>query len=517
MFDPREEQPDRLPNVKIPHARTEAEHKANEDRRKQLEALHRSGPSSSSVFTTEKGVKRQAQSSNSNHLPSFMRFLPPQTEKNPTTGNGSKTSVSTSSAGSSRKAKENSGKSIGRLKIQPASANAKVVNKAPQAEAAVDLSPPTDNKGRAEKKDGGAVKQSSINGATSHAGSDGTATAAALPKAGLKRKAGEEQESASKRRSTSPAPSNKSLDSIATAPALSKEAMNLKADEEQKDALKDSKTNSAPSDATSGGLTTATPISKAIIKRKSEEGNSGAVKRCKTDLASSAVTIENGTTNAVTPVSSKAIIQFSLVSEKKLEHASGGELCEKASNLGSPAKPPSQALPGAASGIDCSKTQTEDVSLDSCAPKDTAATECNPVRAEEGRIDSAPLDNTISPGTPTTTPPPDSTTCGEGLKRQADDEIASPSKKRKVESSNSENCLSNFRQACYQNASLQLLQTIPNLAALKNESSDEIEADNILSESEMKAAASGGKTRLKDEARGKLRDHLRSKAERKEL
>lgn len=111
----------------------------------------------------------------------------------------------------------------------------------------------------------------------------------------------------------------------------------------------------------------------------------------------------------------------------------------------------------------------------------------------------------------------DSTITSPGNKRKRDSEITSPAKKSKVRHSNPRNSVGNYRQGCFINASAHALHSVPALASLRNETSDAIAADNILSDAETKLAGTGGRSRTKEELRAKLRDHLRSKADRNEL
>lgn len=102
---------------------------------------------------------------------------------------------------------------------------------------------------------------------------------------------------------------------------------------------------------------------------------------------------------------------------------------------------------------------------------------------------------------------------GQGEKRKSSDEIAGPAKRAKLEC----HALRNYRQACFINASMQLLHSIPIFAAMGNEDNDVPDGDSNLTEEEMRQASGSGHSRQKEELRTKLRNHLRAKAEQGEL
>jgi hypothetical protein len=97
-------------------------------------------------------------------------------------------------------------------------------------------------------------------------------------------------------------------------------------------------------------------------------------------------------------------------------------------------------------------------------------------------------------------------------KRKAEDEGSNPAKKAKLELANPYNVLHNYSGACFMNATAHILHTIPKFANLRNESSEELKANNILSQEEMMSAVlSKGSDDDTIKNRKKLRDHLAEK------
>jgi len=98
-------------------------------------------------------------------------------------------------------------------------------------------------------------------------------------------------------------------------------------------------------------------------------------------------------------------------------------------------------------------------------------------------------------------------------KRKAEDEGSNPAKKRKLEPRNPYNVLYNYAEGCYINATTHLLHTTSKFSTLREESNKELEANQILTQDEMKSAVLGDASH--DETLGnrkKLRDYLAKKA-----
>ena len=110
----------------------------------------------------------------------------------------------------------------------------------------------------------------------------------------------------------------------------------------------------------------------------------------------------------------------------------------------------------------------------------------------------------------------DNANMGLEKKRKGDDETSGPVKKPKLQSNHAENSLHHYGQACFINATMHLLHSVPAFADMENEDNDVTEADNNLNKEEMNRASGTGQTRERQDVRAKLRNHLEPKAERGE-
>ena len=246
------------------------------------------------------------------------------------------------------------------------------------------------------------------------------------------------------------------------------------------------------------------------IKRKADEAQSRTVKRCKTNPVFSAGEADSKASVAVTSKAVPRIASDSIpkATAKRVDNAGQPE---NASNQESSAKPVEK--PSLATNRK-TKTKTNDMHFDRVIYKDIPPVDSTTARTVEEPTVNASPDKSSSSNKPAATK---SATATAGTKRKANDEVSNPAKKPKLQAGNPRNSLRNPRQACFMNASLHVFHSIPVFAALKNESSKETKADNVLSQAEMKLALGRGQKRQNEDARAKLRDHLRLKEERNEL
>lgn len=247
-------------------------------------------------------------------------------------------------------------------------------------------------------------------------------------------------------------------------------------------------------------------------KRKAEE-QQGVAKGSGLNSASSQATVDkkatSGGTSTVGP--QKESFRGNSVTA---DRAKSAERCENGTESDPLVKPVQTQSLAASCEQDRSKTTTGDTfaNLD-LQPKRPYA-EFNKTQVKEDLEATEISDKAKSQIEPA---PTGSTTLRTEHKRKRDEEIESPVKKSKLLSGNPENSLRNYRQACFINASLHILHSVPAFASMRNDNSDMTVADNILDETEMKIAGAGGRTRAKEDAREKLRYHLRMKAGRNEL
>jgi hypothetical protein len=136
----------------------------------------------------------------------------------------------------------------------------------------------------------------------------------------------------------------------------------------------------------------------------------------------------------------------------------------------------------------------------------------NPPRCPSSRAEKS----TTKPALDSMSATSETTTAVAGKKRKAGDEAKNCSKKLKFEGNNPQNCFVNYKHACFMNSALHALHCVPAFANLKNENREAIEADNVLSVVERKAAFARD-TRKGSEAISKLQAHLKAKAAREEL
>jgi hypothetical protein len=248
-------------------------------------------------------------------------------------------------------------------------------------------------------------------------------------------------------------------------------------------------------------------------KRKAEGEQGGVMKRSKPNSSSNATTVDSRA-NVATTSTTEPKTKSSCNAHAIAKQVDGPKRYEKASNPNSPVKAAQEQSLAASEMLGCPKTNGNDICVETFVPENPAVVGSGAASAQDRSTAAAPSDSTKSPVKAT---PPDNTTWAASQKRKRDDEGESPAKKPKLQSSNPQNSLHNYRQACFINASLHVLDSIPAIAAFCDESSDATEADDLLSEAELILAIAGGKTRQKEDARGKLRDHLKLKAEGGEL
>lgn len=250
----------------------------------------------------------------------------------------------------------------------------------------------------------------------------------------------------------------------------------------------------------------------------------GEVKRSKADIASSPATIKQKAAAANTS-KANAKMESGPTSDTKAEQTDG-----IAKSGPSPKRVGKQPAAGSEK-VDIQKTKTQNSPVTSIAaqisatvnPKEeqtvkkvTAASPTGSKQegcaAKHHVADSTP-DKDYSPEKPATgggVPPT------AGVKRKADDEVSSPAKKPKLEARKYQTSLVNYSRACFMNASLHLLHSIPNFAVLENEGDEEIRADSILNREEMKSAVLG-RGEPKKAACDKQREHLKLRKESGEL
>jgi hypothetical protein len=247
-------------------------------------------------------------------------------------------------------------------------------------------------------------------------------------------------------------------------------------------------------------------------KRKVEE-QQGVAKGSGLDSASSQTTVDKKATSGGTSTfgPQKESFQNNSVTADK---ANSAERCENGSESESLVKPVETPSLTTSCEQDRSKTTTGDTFANLDLQQKRPSGEFNETQVKEDLEVTEISDKAKSQIEPATT---GSTTLRTEHKRKRDEEIESSVKKSKRPSGNPENSLRNYRQACFINASLHILHSVPAFASMRNDNSDMTAADNILDETEMKIAGAGGRTRAKEDAREKLRDHLRMKAGRNEL
>lgn len=266
------------------------------------------------------------------------------------------------------------------------------------------------------------------------------------------------------------------------------------------------------------GGTDTTARAKAAVKSpapatkcKSADQQTGEGKKYEIDSTSSAATIDNKATVAATS-KAEAQIDSCPTSNAKAKQVDSAVQPEIVSNPESSRKPVPKLSAVASDDADAQTTKTERVSVDFNPAKDSAPVESNEAQTVEKPRAANSSDEPKPSDKPAAT---ESINPVAGTKRKGDDEVSSPAKKPKLQSSNPKNALHNYGQACFMNASLHVLHSIPDFAVLTNKSSEETKADDILSKFEMKAALGCGGPIT--ENRTKLRDHLRSREERNEL
>jgi hypothetical protein len=247
------------------------------------------------------------------------------------------------------------------------------------------------------------------------------------------------------------------------------------------------------------------------VKRKAEDKGDGPLKKAKPNIMS------RDRTNTGSEIDTSKIEYHADSCPGVCETQPSTEVseqCSEATKTQSPVEPTQKSDSTAKNQDTCTMAETGLSSDESIEPK-------YPVVAGTGAVgtagETAPIEASDKGKSPYNATPAQSPTTGGTNKRKADEEVESPSKKPKIQSSVPVNALCNYRQACFINGSLQLLHSIPTLAAVKNEDSDVVKADEILSKTEMQSAVSGGRSRQKEGVRAKLRDHLKSKADRNEL
>ncbi len=407
MFDPREPQLDRLPNVKISHAKTDEEIKRVQNSREQMAKLRGYPMSSSSGTTAVAGIKRGADDQNE-HAPKRLKV-----ERGPTVG-------------VKRKAEE--------------------------------LDSVTAKKFKAE-------------------------TRRAIP-AVSKQKTDQHNDESPKPLKALPA-------------SLSAKH----ADRKDWVAGKSTKAKAAVVSLA------------AYTKRKTKEQQIFANQKCKASPVASDTSVDDEVNDAATsstnPQNDSCSISHATV--EQIDSAKKQEKDSEPDAAGKPVQEPSSAASGKA---ELPKADGEDGPVESVLGRNPATVDLDAAYNAEKITATEPFDRPrlseklAATGSATPTP---------RNKRKADDGISSPAKKPKLQSGNPQNSLVNYRQACFMNASLHVLHSIPAFAAMKNGGNEAIEADDVLSGSEMRSALVGGRTRAAEAARAKLRDHLRSRNRGNEL
>jgi hypothetical protein len=246
-------------------------------------------------------------------------------------------------------------------------------------------------------------------------------------------------------------------------------------------------------------------------KERAEE-QQGVAKGSGLNSASSQATVEKKATSGGTSTVGPQKESFQ-DNSATADRASSAERCENGTESELLVKPVQTPSLVASCEQDRSKTTTGDTfaNLDLQQKRPSAEHETKVKEDLEATKISDKAKSQIEPATT------GSITLRTEQKRERDEEIESPVKKSKLLSGNPENSLRNYRQACFINASLHILHSVPAFASMRNDNSDMTAADNILDETELKIAGAGGRTRAKEDAREKLRDHLRMKAGRNEL
>jgi hypothetical protein len=454
-FDPRDPPEDRLPTMKIPRAKTDEEHQAVAQSREQMGDIRRSGlSSSSSASTTVSGVKRAAEEHDDNAT------------KKPKITTDTMTSKK-------RKAGEEYSQWGKRTKLEMFMGYRKTQTaKKPEA---------------GSRKGGNKHSPSSKFGPNGHRG------------APIRRVNAESAD------------------------------VNAKDVEDKKDTSDDTANAQAV-------------VKSAAAKRKAGEQGSAAAKKSNIENASDG---EKSGGKAIIADTSKPEPQTESHPSitAKADRDDKAEQCEKDTKLGSLSKPDEKTSPSAdddnnrpstmnennpvdadapnnlaqvdptATRVEDQVVVTEDRSVDAEPPKNPAVVNANAARTEQPVTDAKPVDETDSTGEQALT---DNATSEGAKKRKRDDDIAGPAKKPRL-SSSAENSLKNYGQACFMNASLHLLHSVPTFAGMKNEDGEATKADNVLNKAEVDLASAGGQTRKKKDVRARLRRHLKAKTDSNEL
>ena len=112
-----------------------------------------------------------------------------------------------------------------------------------------------------------------------------------------------------------------------------------------------------------------------------------------------------------------------------------------------------------------------------------------------------------------TTPPPSKTEAkSAGVeKRKAEESLESPTKRVRAETPAPPNSLVNNKDACYINASLHLLHSVPAISAMGATAAENLSANTVLTADEVKSANARKRTRLGKELYSRLQQALSAK------
>ncbi len=457
VSDYRQPRPDRLPKLKIPLAKTESESKAVQRSREQYANLDRPGRVIS-VYTTAAGVKRRAEYDDDS--------IPKRSRIEKTSSPSTKRSAPELDSGRTKRAK---------LTSFMDHLNEHDENKAARADDVIAASK--------------------------------TATAYSKPQAGRQR--------------SKPASKAKADPKVVT----------TKHADDNNHGTKRTKTK-APVES---------PMPAA--RPKTHVHQSGEMKRSTLNEASSAATIEKKA-NVANTMKANPEMESGPIFDTKAEQA------DVTAKPGPSPKRAKRQSAAASEKIDTQKNKTRDSPFTSTAAQIPASVDSKEGQTMKKVTAADPSDKTKSADKPAEaekhTPPsgskqeccaakpnlagksPDRTNSSEkpaatksvtataGIKRKLDDEVSSPAKKPKLEASKHQNSLYNYSRACFMNATLHLLHSIPNFAVLQNESDEATRADAILNQEEMRSAVMGrGKPKLA--ACDKQREHLKFRNESDEL
>jgi hypothetical protein len=468
MLDPHQPRGDRLPNAKMPLAKTIAEQKDVKRSREHIANLHKSGYSTS-VTSTVAGVKRRAalgfehagvkrgadkldsgRAKKAKPTTSFMDYLLKGQDAGKTAAAGSSTAASSSSKqnveGQNGRADVQKTSEAKRRKLEAESRATNVDNKANVATTDEDttLAATTKAADKAGDQKTSGAKECELNSKSCANNVDNKANVAATDKGTTV---------ASTDNDTTVAATDK--DTTVTATSKAEAQLDSSPNSDMKPEVGDSVTHSeavsTPESSPKEGPKSSTTSSDGADSQTMTTGNTsvGSI------LAKGSIPV--GVSEAQTPGKPEAAESDTSVAGKKRKAGEASSTPDKDST-----------------SVDASEVQTD------------------------GKPETA--DNDI---------------LAAAKKRKADDEGSNPPKKPKLESSNPKNVLRNYDSACYMNATLHLLHTIPDFAELRNTSSEEVEADRILSQSEMYSVLGRGREAMKN--RIKLCEHLAEKAERNEL